>query len=73
MSIDLLKTITYLAVHLTVAFTVGYMLTGSVEIAGLITLIEPCANAVAFFFHEKVWKRALDRRAMAALTRPAAA
>ena len=63
MSTDLLKTMTYLAVHLTVAFTVGYLLTGSLEIAGLITLIEPCANAVAFFFHEKFWKRVLARRA----------
>ena len=63
MSTDLMKTMTYLAVHLTVAFTVGYLLTGSVEIAGLITLIEPCANAVAFFFHEKLWKRRLSRKA----------
>jgi uncharacterized membrane protein len=63
MSIDLIKTFTYLAIHLTVAFTIGYLLTGSVEIAGMITLIEPCANAVAFFFHEKVWKRILARRA----------
>lgn len=62
MSTDLMKTFTYLAIHLTVAFTVGYLLTGSVEIAGLITLIEPCANAVAFFFHEKVWKWKLSRR-----------
>jgi uncharacterized membrane protein len=62
MSIDFVKTMTYLAVHLTVAFTVGYLLTGSVEIAGLITLIEPCANAVAFFFHEKAWKARLSRR-----------
>ncbi|HYI42793.1 MAG TPA: DUF2061 domain-containing protein [Sphingomicrobium sp.] len=67
MSIDLLKTFTYLAVHLTVAFTVGYLLTGSLEIAGLITLIEPCANAVAFFFHEKLWKRVLVRRSRVAL------
>lgn len=62
MSTDLMKTMTYLAVHLTVAFTVGYLLTGSLEIAGLITLIEPCANAVAFFFHEKLWKRRLSRK-----------
>ena len=62
MSTDLLKTFTYLAIHLTVAFTVGYLLTGSVEMAGLITLIEPCANAVAFFFHEKAWKWRLERR-----------
>ena len=62
MSIDLIKTFTYLAVHLTVAFTIGYIITGSLEIAGLITLIEPCANAVAFFFHEKIWKRIPARR-----------
>ena len=73
MSIDVIKTFTYLAIHLTVAFTVGYLLTGSVEIAGLITLLEPTANAVAFFFHEKIWKRVQARRAMVALTHPSAA
>ncbi|HEY0011915.1 MAG TPA: DUF2061 domain-containing protein [Allosphingosinicella sp.] len=57
MSRDVLKTLTYLAVHLTVAFTVGYLLTGSVTIAGGFALIEPCCNAVAFFFHEKAWNR----------------
>lgn len=62
MSTDLVKTMTYLAVHLTVAFTIGYIITGSVEIAGLITLIEPCANAVAFFFHEKAWKWRLAKK-----------
>ena len=66
MSIDLVKTFTYLAIHLTVAFSIGYAVTGSVEIAGIITLVEPCANAVAFFFHEKVWKRILARRDAAA-------
>ena len=73
MSTDLLKTMTYLAVHLTVAFTVGYLLTGSLEIAGLITLIEPCANAVAFFFHEKVWKRVQGRGAAPSLSAATAA
>ncbi|MEA3017397.1 MAG: hypothetical protein QOI38_2119 [Sphingomonadales bacterium] len=55
MSRDLMKTFTYLAVHLTVAFTVGYLLTGSVSVAGGFALIEPSCNAVAFFFHEKAW------------------
>jgi uncharacterized membrane protein len=57
MSTDVLKTVSYLAIHLTVGFTVAYLLTGSVEIAGGIALIEPCVNAVAFYFHEKAWKR----------------
>jgi uncharacterized membrane protein len=65
MSTDLAKTISYLVVHLTVAFTIAYLLTGSLGIAGLITLIEPSPNAVAYFFHEKLWKRALGRRAIA--------
>ncbi|HEX8644363.1 MAG TPA: DUF2061 domain-containing protein [Allosphingosinicella sp.] len=55
MSRDLMKTLTYLSVHLTVAFTVGYLLTGSATIAGGFALIEPLCNAVAFFFHEKAW------------------
>lgn len=52
---DLVKTFTYLAIHLTVAFSVGYLLTGSLTIAGGFALIEPLCNAVAFFFHEKAW------------------
>lgn len=54
---DLAKTLTYLALHLTIGFSVAYALTGSVEIAGGIAIIEPCINAVAFFFHEKAWAR----------------
>ena len=30
-------------------------MTGSVALAGGIALIEPCINAVAFFFHERAW------------------
>ncbi len=59
MPTDLIKTFTYLAIHLTVGFSVAYLMTGSVQIAGGIALIEPCINAVAFFFHEKAWKRRL--------------
>ncbi len=52
---DLAKTATYLALHLTIGFTVAYLLTGSLAIAGGIALIEPLVNAIAFFFHEKAW------------------
>lgn len=60
MPTDLIKTFTYLAIHLTVGFSVAYLMTSSVQIAGGIALIEPCINAVAFFFHEKAWKRRLS-------------
>ncbi|MEN3748514.1 DUF2061 domain-containing protein [Sphingomonas sp. HF-S3] len=62
MSRDLTKTLTYLSIHLTIGFSVAYAFTGSVSMAGGIALIEPCINAVAFFFHEKAWKR-VERRA----------
>ena len=57
MSRDLAKTLTYLCIHLTIGFTVAYIMTGSVALAGGIAIIEPCCNAVAFFFHEKAWKK----------------
>lgn len=57
---DLSKTVTYLVIHLTIGFSVAYLFTGSVAVAGGIALVEPMVNAVAFFFHEKVWKRALS-------------
>ncbi|MFN3820165.1 DUF2061 domain-containing protein [Blastomonas sp.] len=52
---DLAKTLSYLAVHLTIGFSVAYAFTGSLEIAGGLAIVEPMVNAVAFFFHEKVW------------------
>ena len=55
MPLEYVKTLTYLAIHLTVGFSVAYAMTGSVQIAGGIALIEPCVNAVAFFFHERAW------------------
>lgn len=54
---DLAKTFTYLSIHLTVGFSVAYAFTGSVRLAGGIALIEPCINALAFFFHERAWQR----------------
>ncbi len=54
---DLAKTLSFLGLHLLVGFTVAYAITGSVAMAGGIALIEPLANAVVFFFHERAWNR----------------
>ena len=51
------KTITFAAVHFSVAFSVAYVMTGSAVIGGAIALIEPAINTVAYYFHEKVWNR----------------
>jgi uncharacterized membrane protein len=53
----LTKTLTFAAVHFIVAFTVAYLLTGSFLVGGLIALVEPMCNTVAYYFHEKVWLR----------------
>ncbi len=70
MSRDLSKTFSFLALHLIVGFSVAYVFTGSVAIAGGIALIEPLVNAVVFFFHERAWngERGRGFTLMAALT-----
>ena len=61
MTRDLAKTLTFAAVHFTVAFSVAYLFTGSVPVATGLALIEPMVNTVAFFFHERAW-RAVEGR-----------
>ena len=57
-----MKTMSFAAVHFTVAFTVGYLLTGSVLVGGTMALVEPAVNTVAYYLHEKVWARAAVRQ-----------
>lgn len=51
------KTISFAAVHFSVAFTVAYLMTGSVLVGGAIALVEPAINTIAYHFHEQVWNR----------------
>lgn len=53
----MVKTISFAILHFSVAFTVAYLLTGSVLIGGLLAIIEPACNTVVFYFHEKAWNR----------------
>jgi uncharacterized membrane protein len=54
---SLAKTGSFAVLHFTVAFGVAYALTGSAPIAGAIAMIEPAANTIAYFFHERLWLR----------------
>jgi uncharacterized membrane protein len=49
------KTISFAVVHFTVAFSVGYLMTGSVLLGGAIALVEPAINTVAYYLHEQFW------------------
>jgi uncharacterized membrane protein len=64
----MIKTLTFAVVHFTVAFAVGYLLTGSILVGSLLALVEPAINTVAYHVHEKVWKRVEARRARASTT-----
>ncbi|MEJ2514913.1 MAG: DUF2061 domain-containing protein [Gammaproteobacteria bacterium] len=56
------KTLSFAAVHFTIAFAVGYAFTGSLVAGGAVALLEPALNTLAFFFHEKAWQRLQARR-----------
>ena len=51
----IIKTVSFAIVHFIVAFSVAYLLTGSIVIGGLLALIEPIVNTIAYHFHEKAW------------------
>lgn len=50
------KTLSFATIHFTVAFSLAFLLTGDLLIGGLIALIEPMVNTVAFYFHERIWQ-----------------
>ncbi|KXI27795.1 DUF2061 domain-containing protein [Paraglaciecola hydrolytica] len=52
-----LKTTTFAITHFTVAFTVAWLLTGNILIGGLIAMVEPAINTVAYVIHEKIWEK----------------
>lgn len=49
------KTLTFAAVHMSVAFAVASIMTGDWRIGGALALVEPCVNTVAFYLHERGW------------------
>jgi uncharacterized membrane protein len=55
--LNLAKTASFAVLHFSVAFTIAYLLTGSIGVASALALIEPLANTVAYFFHERAWSR----------------
>jgi uncharacterized membrane protein len=60
--ITICKTLTYSIMHVTVAVTIGYAITGSFEKALAIGLIEPFVQTFFFFIHENIWNKKLAIR-----------
>ncbi len=49
------KSATFGVLHLGISFGVGYAISGSVAVAGAITLVEPAVNTVAHYFFDRWW------------------
>ncbi len=49
------KTMSFAVLHFCVAFSVAYLMTGSVFVGGALALVEPAINTVAFYVHEQYW------------------
>jgi len=49
------KTASYSSMHLVVAVTVAYLLSGDWRIALGIGIVEPLVQTVAYTIHERVW------------------
>ncbi|MFC6439970.1 DUF2061 domain-containing protein [Bowmanella sp. JS7-9] len=63
-----MKTLTFALTHFSVAFCVAYLLTGSIWVGGLLALIEPAINTVAYAIHEKIWESRAQRNRHAPLS-----
>lgn len=59
---EALKPFTYGLMHLVVAITVAFALTGNLAIALGIGLVEPLVQTVAYTFHEKAWAAHLRKK-----------
>lgn len=55
---QLIKTATYSVMHMSVAISVAYILTGDIAIALGIGLIEPFVQTFFYHMHEHLWSKA---------------
>lgn len=49
------KTATFTVMHISISFSIVYLMTGDFMVGGAVALLEPLINAVGYFVHERVW------------------
>lgn len=59
------KTLAFGAIHLVIAVTVGWLLTGSFVLASTLAIVEPLCNTVAHYFFDRWWQRPAPQGATA--------
>lgn len=60
------KSASFGVMHLGIAFGVTYALTGSMAVAGAVTVVEPLSNTVAHYFFDRWWEAHHPRETAAA-------
>lgn len=50
--------------HMSVAFTITYVFTGSVATGGLAAILEPICNVVLLPLHDRLWSKTRERAAL---------
>ena len=53
----MIKTASFTVMHISIAFTIVYVMTGDFLVGGAVALVEPLVNSVGYFFHERFWAR----------------
>lgn len=56
------KTISFAMIHFTITFLIVWLLTGDAFIGGVVAMVEPTVNTVAYFFHEKAWDKVAKKK-----------
>ncbi|RWU12373.1 DUF2061 domain-containing protein [Pseudidiomarina gelatinasegens] len=56
------KTVSFGVMHVSVAFTLVWLMTGDIVLGGAVALIEPVVNTFAYYFHEKYWAARKQRQ-----------
>lgn len=51
------KTVSQVAMHMSVAFAVMYVATGSLALGGVAAVVEPICNVMLLPLHDKMWER----------------
>lgn len=64
------KTISFAIMHFSIAFSVAYLITGSFVVGGLVAIVEPAINTVAYYFHEIFWNKLQRSDVETAITKP---
>jgi len=57
------KTLSFALLHFSIAFLVGWLLSGDPLVGGAIALVEPAVNTLAYHVHERAWARRGQRAA----------